>query len=1317
MRSGGTIAEAIMRFRQSPPKARDEREKGTTFWWQDKGRKLERQMEEVGRTEGGGEQSSSPGTAKVEVAGDVADHQEEISLRVVQRPDDAAESGVVSGGMLLFGEEVLRQKVEKFEEALEKASSPSFSPVAPPLSSAVAREAEETVAEEKEVAAGTQEVESDSSRSPREEAGNDEGCEEGPPDPQSREKALGEEMPRQEHSPSPVAGEESEKAMQALAAQHPKLYQALQSKVGVKQNLFSPAEETEEAGASTRSDPFVEALDDAGAAVVADSLEEIEDVLHEEDILGGCTSEEEDAENKDGREAILGESTTPAVRELESALEDVLEDARSSVEIGEGGSDDPGAAAVSEEGGEPGSGGAVDLPEFGEATTSAEVDVSASPVVQMAQEGETGASVDSGIAEDEAEAPVPNPEDFLRDSGDELIKKVLCEIEAQVGSDVFTSDIAANLELQAMIRRQIESAQLESSGASSPAKSIQEALLASSLGIRAAPERPSPSHAGPEDTKESGEPPAMHLEMVHRYNRAAACIQKAFRSYLVGKKDDSGGGSDKGGDNPRVEYEKYLSSCTGTVDKLWAEVSGLFSAFPVICTQLYQDALLMANKEPHHRLKVEEAVRFLGSTLSLEENVKTYMRAIFQLDQCGDSLSLEQLHSKVMGNLCLKEDYVPDATWEGQLKEAYLVLQSENGKHVFEQLDIDQSMKFSLPRIACCFEILFEASSNELMELCKQMIHYLASKDLWELAYEDVVRAFQLIGNISVEDGASENAARVPDGGMKTAGDTLNQVDEKERLIMVSNMIDAKFEKNLAEVDEMFDAMGAELDAKAKEEGEEDAESNAGSVKGLIEAIDDLPCEEIDAIKEGVIRADDGSEDSEGDIDGGDNVLEAIAAELAKEEVSPPAAAPAAAEDSDEPTERPANVSDGQFDPVVEGSRDAAASPSQVADGEEQKDCVEVATKDYIEVATKDCSTQASGTDAEAQNRDTGRKLGGNAVLLNRAMDRIRLAKKLSHQKKIRDNIFSQIGDLCVDDLMHKLPENCRLKESLEMQHKPSIAHAPKQPSGYSPASPAVVAQEQLPRHNLNPGGIGETAAGNYPQWPPPVHAPSTFEAAQAQDSAATSFQGLGAGINHDKLSNISGKICKDLDNLLHHFERRDRAAAPHNPLVAQPSEGLLRQGESEAPPALPPQQAGHQQQWGWSAASGGAVPKGACKQPFFPFPFPYYGAGQQFHAAATSGASFVAGGSPGTPPPGFPMDVGAYGQVVHPNRNERGRVGGGGAATYSIEDSFQYISKQGWSNANFPKKVSSIENFERDDLKRAYVNTWQQVQAVYRQV
>ena len=166
-----------------------------------------------------------------------------------------------------------------------------------------------------------------------------------------------------------------------------------------------------------------------------------------------------------------------------------------------------------------------------------------------------------------------------------------------------------------------------------------------------------------------------------------------------------------------------------------------------------------------------------------------------------------------MEYLCLKEEYTPDPTWDTQLRLALQYLRSDKGKHVFEQLDMDRTKKLSLTRIACGFEILFDAFSTELRALCKQIIHYLASKDLWELAYSDVVTVFMLIGNI-VEEGEGtreDSGAEKNEGEESKVTENLRQSlsskkhKEEERILAVGGLIDASVEKNkedIAQTDE-----------------------------------------------------------------------------------------------------------------------------------------------------------------------------------------------------------------------------------------------------------------------------------------------------------------------------------------------------------------------------------------------------------------------------------------------------------------------------------------------------------------------------------
>ena len=194
-------------------------------------------------------------------------------------------------------------------------------------------------------------------------------------------------------------------------------------------------------------------------------------------------------------------------------------------------------------------------------------------------------------------------------------------------------------------------------------------------------------------------------------------------------------------------------------------------------------------------------------------------------------------------------------------------------------------------------------------------------------------------------------------------------------------------------------------------------------------------------------------------------------------------------------------------------------------------------------------------------------------------------------------------------------------------------------------------------------------------------------------------------------LTKVSDRICRELDNLLSNYGRRDSPPRQSSPSYEAGSQKLLTRQDGEP-----------QKQRGWNSKEAVWGSKNGFT-PFFPFPYPYYGQGRPCYAPSPEGlfgsASEPRETAPITQPPGpLPEDIGLFSKM-HAKRS--GQRGGGGPfvpaeVAYSVEDSFQYISRQGWSSSDskYPRPPSSIEAFERDDLKRAYVNTWQQVQAVY---
>ena len=1232
MRGGGTIAEAILRFRKSPPRSRDEREKSPSkFWWQDNS----------------GERREAGGSGSVE---DFSG-REEAALADVE-------------------EESLAHSAWSFRGALAEAADAEGSPCpdsggAAGCSSSGESSAATGVGEEETKGADNE------LRGPAKEPASKQDEE---------EEDVGPKVGGACES-SPPEGDDSQTAMQALAAQHPKLFQALHSKVGaavaMKGNVQSPTtpDDTE---AQTHSE---ELEADAPETVLGASLGTSEEVVDEEEILG-CASDDSEEEEEEGStcEPSAGGTgsvggamieveqqtrgiaePTSTVESLEDVLEDALEDARSSLEVEKKDVD-------STAGGEQESKTQVDPPIVETARDATQQNPSMrTDLLTSEVAGSQGIQIEEQESEETPKAD--EVEDVLRNSGDELIRKVLGEIEAQVGPEAFTSDLATNFELQAMIRRQIESAQ-EEYGAS-PTKSVEEMLVQAAqpeVMLSSPPVNDSVEVRGEKCAPGTQSPDSCESNKCHQ---AAALIQRNFRSFKKRKNLVEREKCQPPHETFEDKYKEYLAACTGEVVRIWTEVSNLMETFPSICTQLYQDTLLMNNKKAHQQLGVEEAIGVLVSALTLEEKVNTYMRAIFQLESCGETLSLEQLQSKSARNMSLREDYVPDADSKSQLQEAYRILCSGNGKHVFEQLDFDRTNKFTLPRIACGFEILFEASSQQLIELCKQVIHYLALKDLWELTYADVTRAFQMIGGIEVEASNSENQTVDKDAPYKEGG---NSKGEEDRQVAMEQRLDKTVEKNLEELDRIYDQI--EDDLKEDEEADDAKSDSSGSVGEIMKAIDTLPTQEIEAIESSLKQKLEDVNLARKDSDSSDDFCR---------------------------TDEPATAQKAELlvsKTVCDADHTAQTGAGDVentSNMEDRKGMQEVSSKPE----TRDCATQFAQPQVTAPRVGAG--ADGKENILEKALDRVRLAKKLSSQKKIRQNILSHIGDLSVDDLLHKLPENCVLRESLIMQRR----------EGVEAPTPEVNDQAPCSRTTFDAGSssterrLDGTDADVYDRssWRPDL--------ATSQQSGihCGGDHESDPGVNHSVLTKVSDRICRELDNLLSNYGRRDSPPRQSSPSYEAGSQKLLTRQDGEP-----------QKQQGWNSKEAVWGSKNGFT-PFFPFPYPYYGQGRPCYAPSPEGlfgsASEPRETAPITQPPGpLPEDIGLFSKV-HAKRS--GQRGGGGPfvpaeVAYSVEDSFQYISRQGWSSSDskYPRPPSSIEAFERDDLKRAYVNTWQQVQAVY---
>ncbi len=131
----------------------------------------------------------------------------------------------------------------------------------------------------------------------------------------------------------------------------------------------------------------------------------------------------------------------------------------------------------------------------------------------------------------------------------------------------------------------------------------------------------------------------------------------------------------------------------------------------------------MTNKKAHQQLALGEAVNLLASLLPIKGPTRAYIQSLFQIDRLGDTISVEKLHSTAMAYLDLGDaSYKPSAGCEPQLRTHLGVLESEEAQHIFQQLDLDRTGTFSLPRIVCGLEILFEDSGSDLSDIFKQLV-------------------------------------------------------------------------------------------------------------------------------------------------------------------------------------------------------------------------------------------------------------------------------------------------------------------------------------------------------------------------------------------------------------------------------------------------------------------------------------------------------------------------------------------------------------------------------------------------------------------
>ena len=1325
MRSGSAIADAIQRFRQSPPRSRQERSTESeglksAFWWRAKnkagaGTTPWRSTAPASETETA-EEVPFPQLSRDPSPPEIAASRENAGQTSASL--SAADEDMVRARMSEEAEDpaprLLQEEEEEEEERPQETSPPSpvvargddgeaAKPSTPEVAipeKARSRDAEEPLPSPEPPAQALAAVAVEETVPPTEEAARAAGLEE-------RGKEVGRKV-----------------TLQAFASQHPKLFRALQTKVGASSSMDYP--EAEESPS-----PRTEAIDVAASldsvetldTIVDEPLGSLEDVIDEADILGeesddddgdgdGDDELEEDdvavpepvpdlSEKAEGGEDQGENAPTPVVEKLQDVLEGALGDARSSFEKEE---EEAGARVAQAPDG--------DEARHAHEAPSEESSIQSEAPRAIASVGEVEATA---MAAPQAGERVPTPEEYaasLRDSGDEMIKKVLSEIEDQVGSDVFTSDLATNLELQAMIRRQIESVQHEA-GTPSPSKDIEDALASAIM---------APSTAGPPTSAAPAAAPAAAIDMsspatpsdsvestmekYKRYNDAAESIQRAYRSFRKTKKKEVNTVARKQAEEKA--FKAYLSNCTGKVDKIWLEVSGSLAKFPSIFIQLYQDALIMANKKIHHHLRMEEAVNFLASVLPFESGTKTYMQGLLQIEECGDTLSVEQLHAIAMGNLFLMDLCVADPTTLPQLSESLDTLKSDNAKHVFDQLDIERTKKMTIPRIACGFEILYEDAPAALRGLLKRILHHLAVHDMWEATYADIIRIFHSFAGIEQEEETSVQIA-ANDGGdaAPSLEDPALPPSDVDLILSMKSKIDASLEENTEKIEKIYD----ELDRLAGGEDDNDSKWGSGeSVNEIIKGIEDLPDDDLDEIQADLRELKEAEiEESAAPsaMNEPESVMADAAAQRAKGQEQVDVPAPTATETSKE---------EGESGTSGEESRDTAAHHFTAEDD---------AGKVSPPLAETDVGL-SPGSGMEG-NQPSPPLSGGKAnPVLDKAMDRVRLAKKLSHQKKVRDNVLSQIGNLDLEGLLEKLPVNCKLKESLqrgkrgvENQHHP---HRPRESGRLRTDFASTDARDSQASPGLGARSGAGRSAGAFAfdsLRAPGGGAPSDFAGAGGLDQ--------GGGVNHARLSNVSVKICNDLDGLLSRFGK--------GPPPPQPREGRAapasRDAYLEAPSrALPPYQEGPTHAntgQGWSNKNGLGL--GGYPDPF-PFTYPFYGAQGLFQPQYSPGGPPTpsAGHPPNTPPQpapapsgapfgGFGLNVETLGGFgVSGNPGSRSGHQGGQGYHHSVEDSFQYISKQGWSKVNFPRPPPSIETFERDDLslKRAYVNTWQQVQAVY---
>ena len=1297
-----SIAEAINRFRESPPRSREEREEEQSklaqvgsplalpsrFWWQRNQEKEEEVVVVVEEGTGKEEESehlrpplfqgvtSLDKTAAEELSEPVLSLQDiRASLAASlgsshENKDEKNKSPLEATNIDAENEE---EEEEEEEEEIVDEDILSDRAHARPVPAQVVQEAEQVlvdpVVETREKTETAQRTESHDSVREREA---------GPPTEASAVPVVAQQEERREdageqekvESSQETVSDESTLALQALASQHPKLFRALQS-MDSKEDNGDGAEEV-----GSRIDT-VEALE----TIVAEPLDALEDVIDEKELLD--ESEEESSEEKEEKEESSSDlaSETPAVLEaLHDELGDKLEEARRSSDLDLSTKEDELPLGPTQEG------------------SSLEAEARGNEgdgTPQESQDDLISGRDHTEIAVEETKAHTTmNTDEFSDDGGDEIIQRVLSEIEEQVGADVFNSDFATNLELQAMIRKQIEVAQMQNS----PVRDEKlEDRIRSVLSTPEASSSKGQEEGEREDVSVSASRSLENtLESYKTYNNAATLIQTKYRQYKsvqFQKEVEEQKEKEK-----QDEFQVYVSKCTGKIDSLWSEVSGLLAMFPLLCIQMYRDSLLMNNQKPHQHLQTKDIIKYLASILPIDRLGQSYMQALFQID-AYTTVSMEQLHSSALDHLSLGH-VQPDPNWDTQRKYALDILQSDNAKHVFESLDIDGSNTFSLNRVVCGFEILFEERSKELRTFCKQLIHYFACKNVEEISYADIVTAFKLNAGLAdkeIEEGNSKEG---------TSGSTeVNTSEEKSEVKEMTREMEmnAKMEQNLKIIEQLYEAL-AEAEQKS---GKESSSDSGDSISEMIKAVEELPDSDIDELNE-EIKSQMQQQTNWSNENEGESKIQ------------------------DQDQDQNQNQNDDETIPKAEDMKPTSSKEAEVPVVQER-----VTSEIEIEMekpATQDSSTQVieesflceprTNTLKESKRGSPKQQMGSNKErILNKAMDRIRLAKRIDHQKKVKDNLLLQIGDLCIDDLKSKLPDNCRLKKSLERKERDSqlAKDALKSDSigGKTPGLQSTSSPAMIPESNVD----SQWGFADYPL-----------------QSEMQYNQKPHVDVNHNRLSDVSGRICRDLDNLLINYENR---VSPSK-RVEMERGGILPQGKGNGS-----EMSGQEQESTRPEIEG----KSYHSHPLYSSP--YYGTSNPSQPNSSYGfqtqQSFPREETQSKRPNTLPLEAGSMGLNTqrYPSQHHQHHPSGLHATTpggrdYPIEDRFQYISKsifggdtsaifsmhKGWSNAFLPsmgspmdlssqfnhasKPPTKIENFEKDDLKRAYVNTWQQVQAVY---